>query len=95
MIDPTEDGRSIGHADDYCPGIDVHHSSGVFNKAFYLLATTEDWDVWMAFDVFVTANRSTYDQIWLNDQRFAATTWKNKSKTTVLQNVLDKKHELR
>ena len=40
MADPPLDGKSIGTAADFCPGMDVHHSSGVFNKAFYLLATT-------------------------------------------------------
>ena len=57
MDDPTKDEHSIGNAEDYCPGIDVHLSSGVFNKAFYLLTTTEGWDIWTAFDVFLTANR--------------------------------------
>ncbi len=57
LIDPTMDGKSIGHADDFCPGMNVHYSSGVFNRAFYLLATTENWDVMKAFEVFVTANR--------------------------------------
>ena len=41
MDDSPMDHHSIGHASDYCPGIDVHHSSGVFNKAFFLLSTTE------------------------------------------------------
>ena len=57
MADPPLDGHSIGHVSDYCPGINVHLSSGVYNKAFYLLSNTDDWDIWMAFDVFVTANR--------------------------------------
>ncbi len=58
MYDPPLDGSSIGHADDYYNGIDVHNSSGVFNKAFYILATTEGWDVRMAFDCFVGANQN-------------------------------------
>ena len=57
LADPTKDGHSIENAVDYCPGINVHFSSGVFNKAFYLLTTTEDWDTWVAFDVFLTAKR--------------------------------------
>ena len=57
MSDPTLDQSSIGHASDYCPGMDVHHTSGVFNKAFYLLASTEGWTTEQAFDVFLTANR--------------------------------------
>jgi vibriolysin len=41
--------------------MDVHYSSGIFNKAFYLLATTPDstWDVQKAFKLFAKAN-----QIW-------------------------------
>lgn len=56
--DPTRDGRSIGHADNYYSGMDVHYSSGVFNRAFYLLANSSGWDVRKAFDVFVDANRN-------------------------------------
>ena len=57
MIDPTQDGSSIGHADDYYSGIDVHHSSGVFNRAFYLLSTTSGWTTRKAFEVFTKANQ--------------------------------------
>ena len=57
MSDPTRDHKSIAQASDYCPGIDVHCSSGVFNKAFYLLSTTEGWSAKKAFEVFLTANR--------------------------------------
>ncbi|MET1079993.1 MAG: M4 family metallopeptidase [Pseudomonas sp.] len=68
MDDPTKDGKSIGHAADYYDGIDVHHSSGVYNKAFYLLAKTTGWNTRKAFQVFVDANRfywtetSTFDK---------------------------------
>lgn len=57
MNDPTKDGRSIGHQNDYTSGMDVHHSSGVYNKAFYLLATTPGWDTKKAFQVMARANR--------------------------------------
>lgn len=57
MDDPTRDGSSIGHASDYYDGMDVHHSSGVFNRAFYLIATSNGWDTRKAFDVFVLANQ--------------------------------------
>ncbi|AQS36771.1 vibriolysin [Shewanella psychrophila] len=57
MADPTQDGNSIGNAADYYDGIDVHHSSGVFNKAFYTLANTTGWDTRKAFDVMVRANQ--------------------------------------
>ena len=66
--DPTRDGSSIGHASDYYDGIDVHHSSGVYNRAFYLLANTGGWISRKAFEVFVQAYRhywranTTYDQ---------------------------------
>ena len=55
--DPTRDGRSIGHASDYRSGMDVHHSSGVYNRAFYLLANSSGWNTRKAFEVFVLANR--------------------------------------
>ena len=55
--DPAKDGRSIGHASDYRSGMNVHFSSGVFNRAFYLLATTPGWDTRKAFEAFAVANR--------------------------------------
>lgn len=57
MDDPNRDGRSIGHASDYTAGMDVHYSSGVYNRAFYLLANKSGWDTHKAFDVFVLANQ--------------------------------------
>ncbi len=68
MDDPTRDGYSIGHAKDYTPGMEVHSSSGVFNRAFYLLANKEGWGTKKAFEAFVAANQlywtqnSTFDQ---------------------------------
>lgn len=47
---------SIDNANQYDDSIDVHFSSGVYNRAFYLLATTANWDVRKAFDVMVHAN---------------------------------------
>ncbi|NQY35144.1 MAG: M4 family metallopeptidase [Alteromonadaceae bacterium] len=58
MDNPPLDGRSIGHADDYSNGMDVHYSSGVYNKAFYLLATTAGWDTRSAFKVMALANQA-------------------------------------
>jgi len=55
--DPTQDGISIGHADDYSGGMDVHHSSGVFNRAYFLIATSDGWDPRKALEVFVLANQ--------------------------------------
>ncbi|WP_299495580.1 M4 family metallopeptidase [uncultured Shewanella sp.] len=57
FADPTLDGNSIGHADDYSFGMNVHYSSGVFNKAFYLLANTSGWDTKKAFAIMVKANQ--------------------------------------
>jgi len=64
--DPSQDGISIGHASDYFEGLDVHYSSGVFNKAFYTLVTSPNWDIKKAFEVFLTANRV----YWTNDATF-------------------------
>jgi pseudolysin len=65
MDEPTKDcepgnlpgvGCSISNAKDYYGKLDVHYSCGVFNKFFYLLATSNGWDVKKAFDVMVQAN---------------------------------------
>ncbi len=56
MANPPQDGRSIGHASNYTSGMDVHYSSGVYNKAFYTLATTAGWNTQKAFQVFARAN---------------------------------------
>lgn len=58
MDDPTKDGKSIGNAANYRPGLDVHYSSGVYNKAFYLLAKSTGWDVRKAFTAFAKANQT-------------------------------------
>ena len=57
MDQPSRDGASIEHAAQYHDGIDVHHSSGVYNRAFYLLSRTPGWNTRKAFEVFVDANR--------------------------------------
>jgi hypothetical protein len=61
MNDPPKDGKSIGSAKDYKAGMDVHYSSGVFNKAFWALATTAGWDTKKAFAVFVKANQDNWE----------------------------------
>lgn len=59
---------SIDSAKQYYSGLDVHFSSGVYNRAYYTLATTEGWDQRKAFDVMVKANQdywtsgSTFNQ---------------------------------
>jgi vibriolysin len=57
MYDPPLDGHSIDHVDDYYEGMPVNYSSGIFNKAFYLIATSSGWNTKMAFDIFVKANQ--------------------------------------
>jgi vibriolysin len=66
MDDPTRDGRSIDNQSDYSSGMDVHLSSGVYNKAFYLLANTAGWDTRKAFEIYARANQ----QYWS-----ASTNW--------------------
>ncbi len=56
MDDPTKDGKSIGHVKNYTDTMNVHYTSGVFNKAFYLIGTSKDWDTHKAFDIMVKAN---------------------------------------
>lgn len=56
MEDPTRDGRSIGHFSQYTSGMDVHYSSGVYNRAFYLLSNSPGWNIEKAFRLFARAN---------------------------------------
>lgn len=48
---------SIDSADEYYSGIDVHYSSGVYNRFFYTLGTTKGWNAKKAFNVMLTANK--------------------------------------
>ncbi|HET6431338.1 M4 family metallopeptidase [Dyella sp.] len=56
MCTPSNDGYSIDTASQYYSGIDVHYSSGVYNRAFCTLARTAGWDTRKAFEVFHDAN---------------------------------------
>nr|WP_225876161.1 M4 family metallopeptidase [Lysobacter terrestris] len=56
MCNPTQDGRSIDNAANFTSSMDVHHSSGVYNKAFCNLSKTAGWDVPKAFKVMARAN---------------------------------------
>jgi vibriolysin len=56
MCNPPADGGSIDNAADYRSGLDVHYSSGVYNKAFCTLAKTAGWNTPTAFKVFARAN---------------------------------------
>lgn len=59
MCNPPLDGASIDNAASYVSGMDVHFSSGVFNKAFCLLAksSVSGWDTRKAFKAFARANQ--------------------------------------
>jgi pseudolysin len=59
---------SIDNARQYHAGLDVHYSSGVYNRAFYLMANTPGWDTKKAFDVMVAANRF----YWIPNATFAS-----------------------
>ncbi|HET6805476.1 MAG TPA: M4 family metallopeptidase [Frateuria sp.] len=56
MCTPSKDGASIDNASQYYSGLDVHYSSGVYNKAFCTLAKTSTWNTRKAFEVFERAN---------------------------------------
>lgn len=58
---------SIDDASQYFNGLDVHYSSGVYNRFFYLLGTTTGWDTRKAFDVMVHAN----SHYWTSKTNFA------------------------
>lgn len=70
MDEPTKDcnGKapgsscSISHVKDYRFGLNVHYSSGVFNKMFYLVATAPGWNAKKAFDIMVQANQYYWTQ---------------------------------
>ncbi|MFC5474664.1 M4 family metallopeptidase [Paraherbaspirillum soli] len=66
MNNPPKDGKSIDHASKYREGMEVHYSSGVYNKAFYLLAKTSGWNTRKAFEVFADANL----YYWMPDSTF-------------------------
>lgn len=57
MYNPPLDGKSIDNASKYTSSLDVHYSSGVYNKAFYVLATKAGWNTRKAFEVMADANR--------------------------------------
>lgn len=47
---------SIDDASQYTNSLDVHFSSGVYNRAYYVLGTTKGWTPRKAFDVMLHAN---------------------------------------
>ena len=66
MDNPPLDGSSIDNAANFTSSMDVHYSSGVYNKAFYLLATKAGWNTQKAFQVFARAN----DLYWTASSTF-------------------------
>jgi len=58
---------SIDNANQYYKGLDVHYSSGVYNRAFYLLSNMQNWNPRKAFDVMLHANAS----YWVSTTTFA------------------------
>ncbi|MDT9002217.1 M4 family metallopeptidase [Paucibacter sp. APW11] len=62
MDEPTRDGRSISHASNYNDSLDVHLTSGVYNKAYYTLAKKANWNTRKAFEIFADANRLYWTQ---------------------------------
>jgi pseudolysin len=53
---PSRDKKSIDRAEQFKEDMDVHYSSGVYNRFFYLLANKPQWAVRQAFQVMVKAN---------------------------------------
>ena len=66
MANPPQDGSSIDNAANYTSSMDVHYTSGVYNKAFYLLANKAGWNTQKAFQVFARAN----DLYWTASSTF-------------------------
>lgn len=56
MDNPSLDKHSIEFAHHYRDDMDVHYASGVYNKLFYLIATTPNWNTEKAFKVMLKAN---------------------------------------
>ena len=61
MDRPERDGNSIGDARDFEPSLNVHYTSGVFNRLFYSLATTKGWDTRKTFQVMLAANQHYWE----------------------------------
>lgn len=47
---------SIDEVSQYHAGLDVHYSSGIYNRVFYLIGTAKGWNTRKAFDIMVHAN---------------------------------------
>lgn len=62
MDRPSLDRHSIENSEQYREGMDVHYASGVFNRLFYLLATTRYWNTQKAFKVMLKANMDYWSE---------------------------------
>lgn len=82
MDEPKKDGKSIDNANQFQENLNVHFSSGVFNKAFYLLAHKPGWSVRKAFRVMVDANK----KYWISSATF------NAASCGVIQAAIDRKY---
>ena len=78
------DGCSIDDASEYDESLDRHYSSGVYNRLFYLLSTTTDWNVKKAFGVMVNANL----HYWTKNSSYKS------AACGVLQSAKDKEYDL-
>lgn len=58
MCNPPQDGISIDHVSKYNDRLDVHHSSGIYNKVFCILSKRSGWDIRKAFHAFAVANQA-------------------------------------
>ncbi len=67
MDDPTKDGKSIANMKSYTDSLNVHYTSGIFNKVFYDIATASNWTTKKAFEVMILANKS----YWTANTTFA------------------------
>eukprot|EP01084_Bolivina_argentea_P038208 70648_1 len=56
MYDPRNDNQSIDHYSDFDINLDVHYSSGLYNKAAHLLNANYNWNMEQIFKVFARAN---------------------------------------
>ena len=56
MEKPSTDGNSVDTGLNFDTGLNAHYGSGVYNRAFYVLANTAGWSTRKAFEVMADAN---------------------------------------
>eukprot|EP01084_Bolivina_argentea_P287341 493048_1 len=69
LYNPPLDGNSIDHVNDYFNGMNVHYSSGVYNKGWFNLATMALWEDWSIQNVFLLASQANY-YYWGRDTNY-------------------------